>query len=198
MARSHHTLPRRALTLLEVLLVLALLVVLASVVWPALEPVLAGLELRKSGERIRVEWNRARVDALSSGRTILFRYVPDTNRYSIEQRREPQFAPGSGSSQTAVAQPESEAPSREAVLPERIKFVRSEISNNEVDASGSTATSTLEGDWSDPVVFYPDGTTSDVTLVLKNEREQCVELSLRGLTAVVTIGDVYAGEEGGP
>ena len=51
------------------------------------------------------------------------------------------------------------------------------------------------GGWSDSICFYPDGTTSDVRLVLLNDRGNRVELTLRGLTGTVIVGDVQAPEE---
>jgi prepilin-type N-terminal cleavage/methylation domain-containing protein len=195
MARSRRT-PRRAFTLLEVILVLALLVVLAAIAWPGLQAVLSSLELRKSADRIRLEWEHARCQALSSGSTVLFRYAPDSNRYCLERLPEPQFAPGTGgTSGASAASATSDDQPREEVLPERITMVDCTISDDAADSSASGG-STAQGEWSDPVVFYPDGTTSDATLVLQNQRDQSVEVSVRGLTGVVTVGEI--GSEGEP
>ena len=40
------------------------------------------------------------------------------------------------------------------------------------------------------ILFHPDGTTSDARLVLKNDRGRAMELSLRGLTGTVTVGEM--------
>jgi type II secretory pathway pseudopilin PulG len=182
-------------TLLEVLLVLALLVALASVAWPSLEPALAGVELRKSAERIRVEWNRARVEALTEGSVVLFRYEPQGNHYSLERQPEPEYIAGSMGAD-ASAQLNPEAQSREYFLPERITFVESEISGGAVEPA-SAYLGDAGAEWSDAVIFYPDGSASNARLVLQNEREQRIEVSLRGLTGVVTVGDVYSGAGAG-
>ena len=50
-------------------------------------------------------------------------------------------------------------------------------------------------DWSDPIFFYPDGTTSDAQLTLKNGQGRAIELNLRGLTGTVDVGDILAVEE---
>jgi len=171
-------------------LVLALLVVLASVAWPALEPAIASVELRKSAERIRVEWSRARVEALSTGRTVLFRYEPDGNRYLLEYQAEPGFRPGGEPQELSGEEPQS----RESTLPERIAFIEGEIS--EV-ASGETAAA-AEGEWSEPIVFYPDGSASNAWLVLENQRGQSIEVSLRGLTGVVSVSEVSSSTEASP
>ena len=49
--------------------------------------------------------------------------------------------------------------------------------------------------WSEPILFYPDGSASTATVVLKNEYDRSIELSLRGLTGVITVGEIYSAEE---
>lgn len=59
--------PPRGFTLLELLLVLALLVVLAAVSWPALRKPLASRRLRQAGQAVRIEVARARLEAMRTG-----------------------------------------------------------------------------------------------------------------------------------
>jgi hypothetical protein len=47
-----------------------------------------------------------------------------------------------------------------------------------------------ETGWSQPIFFYPDGTTSSVRLWLRNKDGRMIELYLRGLTGVVKVGNV--------
>lgn len=46
-----------------------------------------------------------------------------------------------------------------------------------------------------PVMFYPDGTTSTAELVLGNSRERFLVLSMRGLTGVVRSSDLLTADE---
>jgi hypothetical protein len=48
------------------------------------------------------------------------------------------------------------------------------------------------------VFFYPDGTTSNAVVQLQNDRGRFVELTLRGMTGVVTIGEVALAEDRRP
>ena len=54
--------------------------------------------------------------------------------------------------------------------------------------------------WSPPVLFYSDGTTSDADVVLVNERNTAIRISLRGLTGIASVSDDFrlnvAAEEG--
>jgi hypothetical protein len=55
---------------------------------------------------------------------------------------------------------------------------------------GTNFNSFNNGDWSQPILFYPDGTTSTATILLKNAQSRCVELHLRGLTGAISTGKV--------
>jgi hypothetical protein len=52
-----------------------------------------------------------------------------------------------------------------------------------------------EGAWSQPILFHPDGTTSDATLVLTNEEQVSIRVTLRGLTGISQTVDVDEVEE---
>ena len=47
-------------------------------------------------------------------------------------------------------------------------------------------------DWSDPIYFYADGSTSDARLLLAADRHAAMRLLLRGVTGSVTVDDVTA------
>lgn len=194
---------RHAVTLLEVLLVLCLLVVLAALSWPALERPLAGQKLRKAADIVRIEWNRARIEAMSSGRTMLFRYATEGDEYSMEYHTEPEYDAGldaSQASEDSISQWSASIAARghELALPEGVVFVEAETESNS-RAETIVSEGVLLGDpqiaWSDPILFYPDGTTSTTRLVLRNEYDRCIALSLRGLTGIVMVGDTYLAQQ---
>ena len=194
---------RHALTLLEVLLTLTLLVILASITWPALDRPFANQRLRKSADVVRVQWAKARVRAMSTGETQMFRYVPDGDRFAVEGRAGPEFSSDVASdaelgSLTDSSDPNALLTCTEHTLPTGITFVGGETTFDtraETVASQTDHLSDTEFGWSDPILFYPDGTTSTATLQLRNEHNRTIELSLRGLTGVVTVGRVQSAEE---
>jgi len=51
------------------------------------------------------------------------------------------------------------------------------------------------GTWSWPICFYPDGTADSASVWLENEKGRRMEVRLRGLTGVVTVGSLSAAEE---
>ena len=68
-------------------------------------------------------------------------------------------------------------------LPPGVEFVSDAL--EEVQAG-----TTESGDaWSDPIYFYPDGSTSDAKVTLNGQHQSAMQLSLRGVTGTVTMGD---------
>jgi len=188
---------RQGFTLLELMLTLSILVILASLTLPLMQKPLASQRLRDAAGLVRAKWVATRVKALDSGDVYLFRYIAEEDRFCIEARRQPDTLGDSIWSDTSTGSLQvAELQTREETLPEGVIFVGSETAP---DTRASTIVSTadaFEAGATAPILFYPDGTTSTARLVLRNEYGRTIELSLRGLTGVVTIGKVAAAEEG--
>ncbi len=204
-------LARHAFTLLEVLLTLCLLVVLASMTWPALSRPMANQRLRKAADRVQMEWVRARVKAMSDGCIYVFSYSAESDRYLIQSQLAPesvgqegltgggQFATGSAGSAVQGAGGAgwtAGGETQECSLPEGIRFVPGESAIGSpaqatpaqpIAAAGETTARAA------PIYFYPDGITSTTTVRLANEYGFTIDVSLRGLTGIATVGQVQAG-----
>jgi len=194
---------RRAFTLLEVLLTLCLLVILASMTWPALSRPLANQRLRKAADRVQMEWIRARVKAMSDGCIYLFRYVPQSDQYSLQSQLAPESMVGDGMGMNAGAGyaaggSNGAAPceAQEHRLPEGIQFMLGDMAQDpraQATAAAPVAPADETAAWTAPIYFYPDGTTSTAMLRLANEYGFTIDVALRGLTGIPTVGPVQAG-----
>ncbi|MHC4406312.1 MAG: GspH/FimT family protein [Planctomycetota bacterium] len=187
---------RRAITLFELLLVLCLLTALTAFVWPALDRPMAEQRLRGAADTVRAALGKARVEAMSSGRPVVFLFVTNSADYSIEYRAGMELSLDSGSD--AALEQQAVPYGADLVLPKHITFLAGETAA--ADEAATTSLAALdpgdpEAGYSTPILFYPDGTTSDACLMLANEHGRRVEVSLRGLTGVVTVGQTYAVEE---
>jgi prepilin-type N-terminal cleavage/methylation domain-containing protein len=197
---------RRGFSLLEIMLVMALLVVVAAITYPSVTGPLDNNRLRYSADQIRACWARARNKAMESGRTYMFRCQPTTDRYMIEpwinndDLLESDLVTQGGMMVGASAQEATGAllgPKIEK-LPESVTFMASEVANDvRSQLLVATANATTETDqvWSTPIFFYPDGTSSTARLVLMNTRDRYVLMTLRGLTGVVNSRGLLTADE---
>ncbi len=183
----------------------ALLAVVAGLLVPFLGRSFASHRLRTAGEQVRSELGRARVAAMTAGRTMAFRFAIEGAQYSVAplDTGEPTEAAAFGGAYfagTTGGETTWTAP-RRGTLPEEVVFhvdpaaMATVVAYETVGASAPTGGAEAEFGWSLPILFHPDGTTSTAELHLRNDREQVVEIRLRGLTGVVTVSDVMAMEE---
>jgi prepilin-type N-terminal cleavage/methylation domain-containing protein len=193
---------RKAFTLIEVVLVLAIVAVVAAMAWPAVQRLYAGRRVNSAADRVRSAWCQARVEAMRSGRTYAFRYEPGGDRFRTELQ--PDADPSASSAVTAGRSAGGTAsaaptggqsqPVEDQSLPEGVKFSADAACNRAASTSHTaprSASGSTDG-WSDPILFYPDGTTSDVQLVLTSPRSLAIRMILRGMTGTVTIADLEA------
>jgi len=200
---------RRAMTLLELILVLALLVMIGAMAMPAFKTPFEYHRLRQGGELVRVEWNKARITAMQTGQTQVFRYAPESNTFQVmpyfseqdvlEADAASSASLGLGMNGPLMA-PASAAPATvERELPQGVLFVQGEVESDarsfaiqqqlQVNPIGMAMEAT-------PVLFYPDGTTSDARVVLTNQYQQLfIVVSVRSLTGIVRVSDLLNADE---
>ncbi len=200
----HSKKARRAVTLLEILLVLAVLVALGAVAWPSLDRSLADQRLRHAADMVRAQWAEAHVRAVATGTQQRFRTEPGGRRYWIEPIEDEHgltwAAPAGGVAEGPDA---TVLPPGHRLLPHDVAF--DEITIEPFDASGTESPfdpsggadrALLDGLLVEgTVMFYPDGTSSSARLVLRNAHDRCVAVLLQGLTAVAKVGEVFPAEE---
>ena len=85
-------------------------------------------------------------------------------------------------------------PPVDKTLPPGIRFLAADGSGDLAALGENPETKPADdgGDWSDPIYFYADGSTSDARLLLAADRHSAMRLLLRGITGSVTVDDVTA------
>ena len=78
--------PPRGFTLLELMLVLAIIVVVAAVTIPSVTGAFKNQSLAKAGDLVRDEFARARIHAMESGRAYEFVYTVGGNTFRVNPR----------------------------------------------------------------------------------------------------------------
>ncbi len=202
---------RRGMTLLELILVLALLVMIGALAMPAFRVPFEYHRLRQAGEVVRVEWNKARIRAMQTGQTLMFRYAAQQNAYQVtpyyseqdwleaDAAHSPTLGGGGVNMQAGAVQAADDALAESRELPEGVVFVDSEV---EIDLRSYEIQQQVQGNQlagaleATPILFYPDGTTSDARVVLTNQYQQLfIVVKLRSLTGIATVSDFLSSHE---
>ena len=215
---------RKGLTLIEVMLVLAILVVIASLSVRLTAALLANYRIRQSSEDIRAEWTRLRIKAMEDGHIYCFRFSYGNDQYRVDRVLDAhftaKFASPKDSTYSYSDDPlmdktidPDELTQEDYFLPEPdMEYAETPISLSlksvlqkncffadcyvKPDSRGRYYQGTnnysyrSRGDWSQPILFYPDGTTSTATILIKNDQARCIELHLRGLTGAVAVSSI--------
>jgi prepilin-type N-terminal cleavage/methylation domain-containing protein len=202
MEKLRHT-PRRreGLTLLEIVIVLALLVILAGVAMPAFTGVIRRQRLRSAAESVRAEWMRAHIQAMKTGRIHVYRYQAGDRHFEVipwvaaddalesslkadSEMALSGMATASGTSASGVELEEGPG------LPEGVIFVGGDAQSDTRALTVEEALGGGQGQFGAPILFYPDGTASDAFVIVANDSQEAVRIDLRGLTGLATVGDV--------
>jgi prepilin-type N-terminal cleavage/methylation domain-containing protein len=193
---------RRGYTLIEMLLVLALLVVIASMAAPALNGVMQRAKLTSAGDSVRVDLTRAHVKAMKTGRIQVFRYELGGRMYRLQpwiggdddlETNLPDSTAGEGLGMSNVQGSPSADTGEDKELPEGTTFVAGEAAEESRGMAVSEAAAgdmSGGGNWSPPILFYPDGSSSDAYIVVADEFERGMRISVSGLTGSTTVGPV--------
>lgn len=198
-ASSRDATHRRGMTLVEILLVLVLLVVVSSLAVPLFDGGFATVRLRRGADQVLAAWSDARVQAIQTGQTHEFLFQPETSLFRVQLW---QVRPDSVADPTLVAPVANDSTQSvwtpyEAELPEEIMFAKGDAIA--LDAANGRTVETLnqsgESTWSAPILFFPDGSTSSASLLLKNERRLFQRVTLRALTGVARVSDVLTEDQ---
>jgi prepilin-type N-terminal cleavage/methylation domain-containing protein len=185
---------RSAFTLLELILVLALLVILGAMVYPSLDEMYGNNRLTAGADMVRAAWASARSHALDEGQAYRFAILPGQGNFRVA----PDTSQFWGGNKGGTSGPPSAAGDNanasfvlEDVLPKGVRFALPDSgplggapdSGNSNPAPGSVD----PGSWHSLATFLPDGTAlEDVAIAFQRRGSRPVVLKLRGVTGVVT------------
>ncbi len=205
-SRRRSRVRRPAFTLMELLLVLALMVAIAAIAWPAIRGSFDTQRLGKAADQLRAAFGKTRVRAMRTGAIHVFRFQPGRGGYGSETwtasaEEVVSAATAAGGIASGPPIPTATAPptSSTDALPDGIVFHMAEVT---VDAraanllgAGGQGGDGETAEWSSPIFFYPDGTTSNTHVVLANERGQAIVVTLRGITGLSLPSDITSLEQ---
>ena len=197
---------RDAFTLLELLLSISIIAALTAVAIPQIAMILGDRRLVRGADLVRIRMTELRVEAMRDGRVMMMDAMLEDGQlrtrpyFSMADSVEASDATGSQSallngadSGTITAITIDETATKEIELPEEItvKAVATVSAARSYDIEQQTAGEQASG-WSSPILFYPDGTTSNAAIVLMHPEHGQITVKLRGITGEVNIGPMEA------
>lgn len=194
----------RGFTLWELVLALAVLAILIGLTWPAVTRFVGENRLREDTGTLRNQLATARSRAIRNGITFQFRFEPGGRRYVVLPFEHPVSMSGSTEDSSSPAPLDGELLVKSFQLAEGNRFEVHDPQAGSVMAS-SALTERLSDDWvqmfggnselaqinwSPAIQFEADGTADDVYFFIQDEEGRYQQVTVRGLTAAVSIGDV--------
>lgn len=181
---------QRGFTLLEVMLVLALMVILGSLAYFSLDGMAADQRVAAGADAFRACMAEARSRALEEGRSYRCSVVPGKGNYRAAPDS-PDYWTGSDD---PVSTDNSSSPPyiKSDVLPKGVAFYTPDNPPGDGPAQGTDSSlppdQVPSSSWTTMVTFAADGTTrDDVSLILQGRGARPLALKLRALTGVVTV-----------
>ena len=177
-------------TLLELLFVLAILLLLAGMAWPRVQGLYERHQLQSATEDVRVRLTGTRFRAIDSGLIYQFRYEPGGQNYIVVPY---DVVTGTSADEGTQQQP----PTYVGRLPASMRFEAPDgvaVTTEQMGSGGlayiDTAGELRDTAWSAPILFIPDGTATDDAFDVIDEEDRFMRLSVRGLTAAVTVSQI--------
>lgn len=196
---------RRGMTLLEVMLVVAVLALLAGLTWPAALRYLKDHDLNRNVQIVRGELDRCRLKAIETGLIYQFRHEPNGQKFVILPEERPDLGsqiPGE-SAPTAAQPPSSIIPVVSGELgaemgfgdvadglrmtePVVVEKLGEEWANLFTDAHFNVR----DVGWAPAIRFFPDGSSSGGEVWVHDSSRRVVRLSVRDLTSAITVDPI--------
>lgn len=200
----NHLQLRSGFSLVELLIVMAVLAAVAGLVLPSMRGPLDKSRLTGAAKELQASLAKARSLAIRESSQVVFRYEISGDRYIIERAPDVlntlitvlEDSSGATTTPSGLATESAEAPTppldetgesslismtlREGRLPVGVTFAEP-VASASVTSEPSVASLRR---WSDPIRFEPSGRAQDATIRVAGQRDFVVDVTLRGLTAI--------------
>ena len=182
-------------TLFELLLVLSLLVVMGGLIVPALSGAFTHTKLHSAADDIQSAWSEARLAAIEGGRPVAFCCLIGGGEFETKPHQlgteggEPVAETRRDDDEADVEGDEGNDDSHGILangnLADGLTFSEAAAADALDSADPGLRSSVRDSSgWSPPIVFYPDGQSSDAVVRIAHDEGRGIAVTLRGLTGI--------------
>lgn len=175
---------RSAFTLIELLLVLAVVIVVLSLASPSINRMFQRTALDRGADRVRAAMGEARVSAMKEGDVYAVFVARGDNWFDVGPFANSRDQITRANRDQSYVNVQGNSGFEDNMLPRGIRFATTEVSSDSRAAEVLSGTGGSGGKGLQQVLFYPDGTSQDASIVMQNEIGGIVEVQLRGLTGL--------------
>lgn len=212
---------RGGFTLFELLVVAAVIILIGTIIFPALMSTTETQHLVSSGDTLRTFFARSRNKAMRSGQTLALRYEVGGNQFIIETwDTGDSNLEANASSFNMLGQLQQPLTDDRNVTTRLLQQVQTlpgdtvfaggtqafdgrelaqfnpTLNPNAANVDSSSVTESVGGAWSQPILFYPDGSTSQSEVRIGTEDLQIfVLVRIRGLTGIAYVTEIMTQSE---
>jgi Tfp pilus assembly protein FimT len=220
-AKRRAAITRGGFTLFELLVVAAVIILIGAIIFPALMSTTETQHLVSSGDTMRTFFARSRNKAMRNGQTLALRYEIGGNQFIIEPwDTGDSNIEANASSFNMLGQLQQTLTDDRNVtmrllqqvqtLPGDTVFARGTqafdsrefaqfdpmLNPNAANVDSSSVTESVDGVWSQPILFYPDGSTSQAEVRIGTADLQIfVLVRIRGLTGIAYVTEIMTQTE---
>jgi type II secretory pathway pseudopilin PulG len=179
---------RPAVTLLELMLVAAIMLMFAALSYPTIRSMYSETRLQGASDAVRAAWSEAQAHAVNEGRAYRFAVIPGRGNYRVAPDSAEFWAGNGGGARSDSDNPpyvlEKSLP-RGMVFPDQNGSVPNNVTEEETALpDGSVSVN----QWVTQVTFLPDGTAQDdAEVLLEYPGTRPIILRLRALTGSTTV-----------
>lgn len=192
---------RRGMSLLELLLVVAVLSAVVAISWPALRRPMNRNHIESGARQLQADVLTARNRAMNSREVYVFMYRVNSDEYLICSLRSLRSAGLPSPLETARRDEFADKPDDRELkqLPDGIWFTQqnppvasvNQRLDSELNDSQSVeyqrANESGQANWSQPMLFYPSGRLQSGTVQLGSDQDYLIDISIDGLGGRVKI-----------
>ena len=183
-SKNHKHNLRSAFTLIELLLVMAVVIVVLAMATPSFNRMFQRSALDRGADRVRAAMGEARVKAVKEGDVFAVFVARGSNWFDVGPFANSQNQISRVNRDQNLANQQGNSGFEENLLPNGVRFAATDVLSDARAAEVLSGTESSSGGGLQQILFYPDGTSQNASVVLQNEIGGIVEIQLRGLTGL--------------